>query len=91
MQEHYQTGSGILQSRPWEQDQAPWEFEDDPLLKNVYKANVPMILENHQESAVSKNVLRWLNGVAQRVVEMVQDEPDVRDQVRFPFGVGSLT
>ena len=55
MQEHYQTGSGILQSRPWEQDQTPWEFEDDPLLKNVYKANVPIILENHQESAVSSN------------------------------------
>jgi hypothetical protein len=50
MQELYQTGSGILQSRPWEQDQAPFE-----VLKTVYEGNAPIILENHQESSLSSS------------------------------------
>ena len=27
MQEHYQSGGGALQARPWEDGQAPWEVE----------------------------------------------------------------
>jgi hypothetical protein len=38
---------------PWEDDQAPWEVEGEDRLKNVYNANAPIILENHQESSVS--------------------------------------
>jgi hypothetical protein len=53
MQEHYQSGGGALQAIPWEDDQAPWEVERDDRLKNVYEANATIILENHQESAVS--------------------------------------
>jgi hypothetical protein len=55
MQELYQTGSDILQSRSWEQDQAPWEVTDDPLLETVYEGNAPIILEDHQESSVSSS------------------------------------
>ncbi|MCK5921339.1 MAG: hypothetical protein KAG66_10385 [Methylococcales bacterium] len=53
MQEYYQSGGGALQARPWEDDQDPWEVEGDDRLKNVYEANAPIILENHQESSVS--------------------------------------
>ena len=53
MREHYQTGSGALQARPWEQGQAPWEVDDDGRLKECYEANAPLILDNHQESSVS--------------------------------------
>jgi hypothetical protein len=51
MREHYQSGAGALQSRPWQDGQAPWEVDDD--LKRVYESNAPIILENHQESSVS--------------------------------------
>lgn len=53
MQEHYQTGSGTLQARPWQNDQAPWEVDEDDILKRVYQSNAPLILENHQESSVT--------------------------------------
>ena len=55
MQEHYQSGGGDLQARPWEDDHAPWEVEGDDRLKNVYEVNAPIILENHQESSVSSS------------------------------------
>ena len=55
MQEHYQSGGGSLQAISWEDDQAPWEVEGDDRLKNVYEANAPIILENHQESSVSSS------------------------------------
>ena len=56
MQDHYQRGSGALQSRPWANGQAPWEVEDNPSLKTVYDANAPIILENHQqESSISSS------------------------------------
>ena len=45
----------ILQSRQWEQDQAPWEVADEPLLKTVYEGNAPIILENHQERSISSS------------------------------------
>ena len=37
-----------------------------------------------------QNVVRELNDVAQRIIQVVQDEPDVGDEERFLFGVGSL-
>jgi len=55
MQDHYQRGADALQSRPWAEGQVPWEVADDPPLKTVYKANAPIILENHQESSVSSS------------------------------------
>ncbi|CAC5392374.1 unnamed protein product [Mytilus coruscus] len=53
MREHYQTGTGAIQSRPCQNDQATWEVDDDDDLKKVYESNAPLILENHQESSVS--------------------------------------
>jgi hypothetical protein len=53
MQQYFQTGGKALQESPWEIGQAPWETEeDDPRLKQVYEANEPLILDNHQESSV---------------------------------------
>jgi hypothetical protein len=51
MQQHFQTGGKALQERPWEIGQAPWETEEDTQLKQVYEANEPLILKNHQESS----------------------------------------
>ena len=53
MQEHYQSGGGALQSRPWAAGEAPWETDEDGPLKTVYEANEPLILENHEESSTS--------------------------------------
>lgn len=55
MQEHYQTGSGVLQSRPWNRGEAPWELDLDERLKTVYEANAPIILENNQESSTTSS------------------------------------
>jgi hypothetical protein len=53
MQQHFQTGGKALQERLWEISQAPWETEeDDSRLNQVYEANEPLILDNHQESSV---------------------------------------
>ena len=53
MQQHFQTGGKALQARLWEISQAPWETEeDDSRLNQVYEANEPLILDNHQESSV---------------------------------------
>ena len=52
MREHYQTGGGTLQSRPWTNGESPWERDDDVRLKQVYEANEPLILENHEETSV---------------------------------------
>jgi hypothetical protein len=53
MQQHFQTGVKALQERLWEISQAPWETEeDDSRLNQVYEANEPLILDNHQESSV---------------------------------------
>ncbi len=63
MQHHFQTGGRALQERPWEIDQAPWETEEDPRLKQVYEANEPLILDNHQESsAVNRQSSRVFRG-----------------------------
>jgi hypothetical protein len=57
MREHYQTGGGTLQSRPWTNGESPWERDDGVRLKQVYEANEPLILENHEETSVmGKNV-----------------------------------
>ena len=53
MREHYQTGSGVLQSWHWERSQAPWEVDNDERLKECYEANALLILDNHQESSVT--------------------------------------
>ena len=52
MREHYQTGGGILQSRPWTNGESLWERDDDVRLKQVYEANESLILENHEETSV---------------------------------------
>ena len=50
-------GGGTLQSRPWTNGESPWERDDDVRLKQVYEANEPLILENHEETSVmGKNV-----------------------------------
>lgn len=43
MTEHYQSGAGAIQSRPLEENQAPWEVEKDEDLKKVYESNEPII------------------------------------------------
>lgn len=55
MQEHFQTGGGTLQARPWTNGEAPWERDNDDRLKQTYEANTPIILDNHQESSVSSS------------------------------------
>lgn len=55
MQEHNQTGSVVLQSRPWNRGEAPWELDLDERLKTVYEANAPIILENNQESSTTSS------------------------------------
>ena len=56
MRQHYQTGEGVqLQPSPYGQGPYPWEIEGgetDLALKEVYEANIPLILENHREGPV---------------------------------------
>ena len=51
MRQHFQTGSGTtLQQPPWDNEPVP--FENNAQLREVYDANRPLILANHQESSV---------------------------------------
>ena len=51
MRQHVQTGSGSpLQQPPWGSQSPP--FEDNQPLLEVYDANRPLILANHQESGI---------------------------------------
>ena len=51
MKKHFQTGSGTtLQQPPWGNQPSP--FEDNQSLREVYEANRPLILANHQEGSV---------------------------------------
>ena len=51
MKHHNQSGSGTtLQQPPWRNGLAPFENNDG--LKEVYEANRPLILANHQESGI---------------------------------------
>ena len=51
MRQHFQTGSGAtLQQPPWGNKSPP--FEDNQSLSEVYEANRPLILSNHQEGNV---------------------------------------
>jgi len=56
MRTHYQIGQGVqLQPSPYGQGPYPCEMEDgnvDQALKEVYEANIPLILENHREGAM---------------------------------------
>lgn len=51
MKEHFQTGSGVsLQQPSWRNGPDP--FENNLALRDVYEANRPLILQNHQEGPV---------------------------------------
>ena len=56
MRQHYQTGEGVqLQPSPYGQVPYPWDIEGGETglaLKEVYEANIPLILENHREEPV---------------------------------------
>ena len=56
MRTHYQIGQGVqLQPSPYGQGPYPCEMEDgnvDQALKEVYEANIPLIIENHREGAM---------------------------------------
>lgn len=55
MRQHYQTGGVQLQPSPYGQGPYPWEIEGgetDLALKEVYEANISLILENHREGPV---------------------------------------
>ena len=52
MRQHYQVG-GTLQARPWIDDNTPWITDrEDERLREVYEANLPLILEPHSLSPI---------------------------------------
>ena len=86
MQEHYQSGGGALQARPWEDGQAPWEVEGNDRFKHVYEANAPIILENHQESSVSSTYNVPVAN-AFNVPEMMEQAERIYDRQGNAFGL----
>lgn len=92
MQEHFQTGGGTLQARPWTNGEAPWERDNDDRLKQTYEANTPIILDNHQESSVSSSYnFPITNGFTisqlMRQAEEVHDKQQNAFRLNLEFGL----
>lgn len=50
---HYNQSGGSLQRRPWGDDTAPWDRAGaDEGLREVYEANMPLILEQHRTGPI---------------------------------------
>ncbi|KAJ8311825.1 hypothetical protein KUTeg_010638 [Tegillarca granosa] len=94
MREHYQHG-GALHTVPWGDNPAPWEREDDTIderLQEVYQANEPLILQNHDigpvESTYNFPVGNDLNvDQLMRYVDEIYREQQYAFRLNLSFGV----
>ena len=83
--QHYQTGSGVpFQQPPWGNGLTP--FENNNQLTDVYEANRPLILANHQESGIEK-VYNYPISNAFRVVDIMTHANEVYDRQQSAFRV----
>ena len=91
MRQHYQSGSGVpLQQPPWGNGLTP--FENNNQLTDVYEANRPLILANHQESGIEKvynypisNAFR-VDDIMSRAYQMY-DEQGTSFRLNIEFGL----
>lgn len=84
IRQHYQTG-GALQQRPWDDDSAPWNRNDQQDgLRQVYKANAPLILEPHRRGPIQSIYNFPLDNDA-NVNQLMRYENDIYHQEQRAF------
>ena len=83
MKHHFQSGSGAaLQQPPWGNRVPP--FEDNPSLQEVYDANRPLILANHQQTGI-ENVYNFPISNAFSVDDIMSRANQVYDERASAF------